>query len=76
MPKEELSSLSDEELIQRFREQKSEATGPDPELVPPDRGNADAVRVEMERRGISPDREDVIPDEDSPQEDPVVEDRA
>lgn len=72
---EDLRSISDDELVQRFREAKAEATGPDPELVPPDT-DRDAVREEMERRGLSPDREDVIPDEDSPREEPVVEDRA
>ena len=59
----DLSTLSDEELVARFRDMKSEASGNDPGLTPPD--THDAIRQEMERRGLAPDREDVVPDHDS-----------
>jgi hypothetical protein len=59
----ELSALSDEELVARFRETKSEGSGSDPGLTPPD--TQDAIREEMERRGLAPDREDIVPDIDS-----------
>jgi hypothetical protein len=59
----ELNALSDEELVARFQETKSDGSGSDPGLTPPDTDNA--VREEMERRGLAPDREDVVPDHDS-----------
>jgi hypothetical protein len=59
----DLSTLSDEELVARFRDTKSEGSGSDPGLTPPD--TQDAIREEMERRGLAPDREDIVPDIDS-----------
>lgn len=71
----DLGSLSDEELVERFREAKGEGSGGDPALTPPD--VVVGIREEMERRGIAPDREDVVPDSESVDEDdPVVDDRA
>ena len=72
-----LSELSDEDLVARFREAKSEAGGADPALTP--HGGPDgvgAIRSEMERRGLAPDREDLIPDDQSLRFDPIVEDDA
>jgi hypothetical protein len=74
--KEDLSKLRDEELIARFRDLMSQVGGTDPELTPPDDGSHSPVRDEMERRGLAPDREDVIPDEESPDSDPIVDDHA
>jgi hypothetical protein len=73
---ESVGDLSDEELVSRFREIKSEVGGADPELTPPERGADSEIRDEMERRGLSPDREDVIPDDESDSEDPIVDDHA
>lgn len=74
MNSKDLKTLSDEELVERFRKAKTEATGSDPALTPPD--EAGPIRDEMERRGLAPDREDVIPDRESPESDPVVDDHA
>ncbi len=72
---DDLSTLSDEDLVARFREAKSQGSGSDPAFTPPD--TDDAIRKEMERRGIAPDREDVVPDSESVHEDdPVVDDHA
>lgn len=76
MSNEDLRDISDDELVERFRELKTEGPGSDPELTPPDRSDSDAIREEMERRGLAPDREDVIPDYQSPEDDPIVEDHA
>lgn len=73
---EELRRVTDEELLEMYRDMKTEATGKDPALVPPEEGSHTAVREEMERRGLTPDREDVVPDTQSPVEEPIVEDRA
>lgn len=73
---EAVGDLSDEELVSRFREIKSDVGGADPELTPPDDGAHSKIRDEMERRGLAPDREDLIPDDDSPSKDPIVEDHA
>lgn len=70
-----LKELTDEELVAEFRRLKTETAGADPSLTPPDDSTA-ALRHEMDRRGIAPDREDVIPDEGSPTEEPVVDDHA
>lgn len=72
-----LSELSDEELVARFREMKSDAGGADPALTPHHgQDGGGAIRAEMEKRGLAPDREDLIPDDQSPQSDPIVEDDA
>lgn len=72
----DIQALSDDELVARYRRLKAEGSGEDPRLTPPDRGWDNAVSEEMERRGLTPDREDIIPDSESPDQDPVVEDRA
>jgi len=74
--RESLSKLSDDEVIARFRELKSDVGGSDPALTPLAEGSDGDVRDEMERRGLAPDREDVIPDDESPSSEPVVEDHA
>ena len=74
MDSKDLTTLDDDELVERFRRAKAEATGGDPGLTPPD--DAGPIREEMERRGIAPDREDVVPESDSAESDPVVDDRA
>ena len=76
MSNQDLREISDDELVARFRELKTDGPGGDPELTPPDRRDGDAIREEMERRGLAPDREDVIPDDESPEDDPIVEDHA
>lgn len=68
--------MSDEELIQVFREVKAETGGRDPELTPPDDSAHSAVGEEMERRGLTPDREDIVPDAEIQDEETVVEDHA
>jgi hypothetical protein len=73
--REEIAELSDEELVSRFREIKADAGGADPDLTPPDDDHGE-IREEMDRRGLAPDREDVIPDDESVSEDPIVEDHA
>ncbi len=72
----ELRRMTDEELIEAYRDAKAATGGKDPELTPPEDEPASAVREEMERRGLAPDREDIVPDSGSPEEEPVVEDRA
>lgn len=76
MSKEDLREISDEELVERFRDLKTEGPGSDPELTPPDPSHTAAIREEMERRGLAPDREDVIPDDQGSEDDPVVDDHA
>ena len=71
-----LSKLSDEEVIARFRELKSDVGGSDPALTPLAEESDGDIRDEMERRGLAPDREDLIPDDASPSSEPVVEDHA
>lgn len=73
---DDIKALSDDELVERYRQLKAEAGGDDPRLSPPDQAWDSAVREEMERRGLTPDREDIIPDSESPDEDPIVEDHA
>lgn len=72
----ELRKMTDDELIAAYRHYKDETAGQDPELTPPAESSESDIRDEMERRGLAPDREDVIPDHESVEEEPVVEDRA
>jgi hypothetical protein len=72
----ELRRMTDDELTEAYRRLKTETTGRDPALTPPDEDSGTAIREEMERRGLAPDREDVVPDAESPEEDPIVDDRA
>jgi hypothetical protein len=57
-----LSEWSDEELVAEFRHTKDEVTHEG--FQTPDRSNAPAgaLEDELRRRGLEPDREDVIPD--------------
>ena len=74
---EEVRGLDDEELIARYREMKADGSGDDPRLVPPEYGLGRALRRELERRGLAPDREDVIPPNDGDEgEEPEVRDQA
>lgn len=72
----ELRRMTDEELIRAYRESKAEIGGHDPDLIPPDDEPVSAIREEMERRGLPPDREDIVPPIDSDEHEPVVEDQA
>lgn len=60
-----IEEWTDEELVQRFQYLKSEAAQGDAgERLPA----ASAIEEEMRRRGLEPDREDVIPDDPMPNE--------
>lgn len=71
-----LRRMTDEELVETFQKSKTETAGQDPALTPPDDDSMSAIREEMERRGLAPDREDLVPDTESMTEEPIVEDRA
>jgi cobalamin biosynthesis protein CbiG len=73
---EDLRALSDEELIQRYQQMKTEGSGDDPRLVPPVNRSGDELEQELERRGLAPDREDLIPTIDDDDEEPTVRDTA
>jgi hypothetical protein len=62
-----IASLSDEELVEEYRSIKDPSNGPPPQ---PGSGRGGAIEAEMIRRGLMPDREDIIPDEDIPEPDP------
>ncbi len=59
-----VADLSDEDLVDRFRSIKDVNNGQRASTVEP--ALARAVEREMERRGLMPDREDLIPDESAP----------
>jgi hypothetical protein len=61
-----IEEWSDEELLEEFRYIKAELADEDPEYRDGDGAPADVIEEEMRRRGLEPDREDVIPDADSP----------
>jgi hypothetical protein len=61
-----IEEWSDEELIAEYRHIKGELTGEDPGYGADDGPLAAIVEEELERRALSPDREDVIPDAASP----------
>ena len=71
-----LRRMTDEELIEAYRQVKTETGGKDPALTPPEHEPESAIREEMERRGLAPDREDVVPDTESAEGEPIVEDHA
>lgn len=71
-----LRRMTDEELVEAFQESKTETAGQDPALTPPGGEPISAIREEMERRGLAPDREDLVPDTESMTQEPIVEDRA
>lgn len=72
----ELRRMTDEELIDAYRQSKTETGGQDPALTPPEHEPESAIREEMERRGLAPDREDVVPDTESVEGEPIVDDHA
>ena len=72
----ELRRMTDEELIHAYREERADTAGLDPDLTLPEDEPANAIREEMQRRGLAPDREDIVPAIDSHEQEPVVEDRA
>jgi hypothetical protein len=55
-----IEAWSDEELVAHFRSIKGELTSGGPESR--DSASALAIEEEMKRRGLTPDREDLIPD--------------
>jgi hypothetical protein len=61
-----IEEWSDDELLEEFRYIKAELADEDPEYRDGDGAPADVIEEEMRRRGLEPDREDVIPDADSP----------
>jgi hypothetical protein len=61
-----IEEWSDEELLEEFRYIKAELADEDPEYRDGDGAPADVIEEEMRRRGLEPDREDVIPDANSP----------
>ena len=72
----ELRRMTDDELIAAYRQLKAEAGGSDPALIPPEEDSESSIRAEMERRGLAPDREDIVPDADSVDREPIVDDHA
>lgn len=60
----DVRDLSDEDLIEVYQRLKSQGTGGDSRLTPPETGAFDAVEEEIERRRLAPDREDLIPPSD------------
>lgn len=61
-----IEEWSDEELLEEFRYIKAELADEDPEYRDGDGAPADVIEDEIRRRGLEPDREDVIPDAESP----------
>jgi hypothetical protein len=60
----DVRDLTDEEMIEVYQRLKSQGSGGDSRLTPPDTGPFDAVEEEIERRRLGPDREDLIPPSD------------
>ena len=67
--------MTDEELVDHFREIKDDTAGQDPALTPSPDNPEIAVREELTRRGLAPDREEVVPPTD-PTGDSKAVDRA
>lgn len=63
-----VSRLSDEALVEMFRSVKAPNNGNSKGRLTTTQGKA--IESEMLRRGLMPDREDVIPDESAPDPDP------
>ena len=61
-----IEEWSDEELVEEFRYVKAELADEDPKYRDSDGAPADVIEDEIKRRGLEPDREDVIPDAASP----------
>ncbi|MFZ0013245.1 MAG: hypothetical protein WAL25_03925 [Acidimicrobiia bacterium] len=71
----ELRRLTNEELVDLYRRWRAEAGGAEAGVTSVEDVPDDAIREEMQRRGLVPDREDLIPDAD-PDGETVVDDRA
>jgi hypothetical protein len=61
-----IEEWSDEELIAEYRHIKGELADEDPRYRDDDDAPGEVVEQEMDRRALSPDREDVIPDAAAP----------
>ena len=61
-----IEEWSDDELIEQFRYIKAELADEDPHYRSGEDAPADVIEEEIQRRGLTPDREDVIPDASSP----------
>jgi hypothetical protein len=61
-----IEEWSDEELIAEYRHVKGELGDEDPGYRDDEDPQAHIIEQEMQRRALSPDREDVIPDATSP----------
>lgn len=61
-----IEEWTNEELIDQFRYVKAELADEDPEYRNSEDAPADVIEKEIKRRGLTPDREDVIPDASSP----------
>jgi hypothetical protein len=61
-----IEEWSDEELVAEYRYIKGELADEDPGYRDSEDAPADIIEEEIQRRGLSPDREDVIPDAASP----------
>lgn len=62
---ETVEDMSDEEVVEEFRKVKGELTSDDESAVELDSEYGRAVEEELDKRGLLPDREDVIPDDES-----------
>lgn len=69
-PGRPIGEWSDEELVAEFRYIKGELAAEDPGYRDRDDAPAGIIEEEMRRRGLEPDREDVIPDAASPGREP------
>jgi hypothetical protein len=61
-----LPEWTDEELVAEYRHTKDEVTQEGTQNLDRDDGSAGALEEELRRRGLEPDREDVIPHAPSP----------
>ncbi len=61
-----IEEWSDEELLAEFRYIKAELSDDDSEYRDRESAPAAVIEDEIERRGLAPDREDVIPDASGP----------
>jgi hypothetical protein len=61
----DVHDMSDEEVVEEFRKVKGELTSDDESAVEIDSEYGRVVEEEMDERGLLPDREDVIPDDES-----------
>jgi hypothetical protein len=61
-----IGDWSDDRLIAEYRRLKDEMSGRDPRFHPGEENPlVDQVLAELEERGLAPDREDMVPDNDS-----------